>query len=61
MTTLTGTIERLAFSAFVTPNRRATADYLVVSLLADAESLRELMGRRRARELGKGWPIAPDT
>ena len=60
MTTLTGAIERLAASAFVTPHTRAPSDYLVVDRLAEAESDRELMGRRRARELGKTWPMPPD-
>lgn len=61
MTTLTGSIERLADAAFVLPNARRTQDYLVVNLLVDAKSNREIMGRRLAREKGKSWPIPPDT
>ncbi len=61
MTTLTGSIERLANTAFVVPSARRNQDYLVVDLLADAKSNRELMGRRLARERGKSWPIPPDV
>ncbi len=61
MTTLTGTIERLANTDFVEPSARRDQDYLVVGTLARAESHREIMGRRRARELGKSWPMPPDS
>jgi len=59
-TVIDGTDKRLADTDFVKEEPEAprpTRDYMVVADKRKAEEIREAMGRRYARSLGKPWPI----
>jgi hypothetical protein len=56
-TVIAGSKQRLPGSDFKRDWNHPPRDYLVVDTKAEADKIREAMGRRMAREQGKVWPI----